>query len=410
MDVEDELTSPQNDRLALHVFTLHEDYDKVEAFIERRTCIPYIKDQLHAVWCVAIPTCRARLFEEDAKRFLQISKKILGNTPTIVVFTKSDQLASHIGKRDSAAEQRYLQEYCKKPIQDLTGDWDISYVATLPAKPTYEQGFKELMDLTQRRVYESFTPPGHTVSAVPLALADAQRMLPTSKAQLSIDVAKQRYWKALYAGANLPGFADCLGVIHADIVSVWNFYDPLQYLNSEDFRCLMINMAERVDAPARLPVPPSRSGTLDGGTPIPLLAPVLLPLIAGLLVSKWAYETYGRLRDVPRKFMAYIVDLTHVLEILFLLTAGIRAKRLTRTAIQLACKAYYGSEWMTHAHTDIMRFEYRSMDRDAVLEKITSMISSDDREVRASSALERIPSVDVDLEKDEEWADQGVSQ
>ncbi|KAI6043173.1 hypothetical protein EDC04DRAFT_799917 [Pisolithus marmoratus] len=405
VDVEDELTSPQNDRLALHVFTPHEDYDKVEAFIERRTCIPYIKDQLHAVWCVAIPTCRARLFEEDTKRFLQISKKIPGNTPTIVVFTKSDQLVSHIGKRDSAAEQRYLQEYCKKPIQDLTGDWDISYVA-VSSKPTYEQGFKELMDLTQRRVYESFTPPGHTVSAVPLALADAQRMLPTSKAQLSIDVAKQRYWKALYAGANRRGFADCLGVIHVDIVSVWNFYDPFQYLNSKDFRHLMINMAEGVDAPASLPHQLSRSPTLDGVSPLLLfLLPVLLPISAALHVGRWAYETYGRLQDVPMKFMAYIVDLTHVLEILFLLTADMRAKKLTRTAIKLVYKAYYEPEWIVHTHTDIRSFECRSTDRDAVLEKITSMISSDGREAQVSGAIasirESMPS--VDLEKDEEW-------
>ncbi|KAI6043682.1 hypothetical protein EDC04DRAFT_635965 [Pisolithus marmoratus] len=416
MDIEDELTSPQNDRLALHVFTPHEDYDKVEAFIERRTCIPYIKDQLHAVWMcfqVAIPTCRARLFEEDAKRFLQISKKILGNTPTIVAFTKSDQLASHIGKRDFAAEQRYLQEYCKKPIQDLTGDWDIPYVA-VSSEPAYEQGFKELMVLTQRRVYESFTPPRHTVSVVTMALADAQRMLPPLKVQLSIDVGKQRYSEVLYANAYFlgPTMKDCLGVIHTDIVSVWNFYDPCQYLNSENFRKLMINLVARVDAKAQSNPFLSRNDTLSGGLPLIALPPVVLHLIAILATIKWVYETRQQLKDAPTEFMAYIVDLTNVLEILFSLTAGMRAKRLTRTAIKLAYKVYYRSEWMAYAHTDIRSFQCPSTARDVVLEKITSMLSSDDREVRVSGAIEGMlagmPS--VDLEKDEEWADQEVSQ
>ncbi|KAI6008044.1 hypothetical protein EDC04DRAFT_2907345 [Pisolithus marmoratus] len=411
-DVEDEITSPQNDRLALHVFTPQEGYDKVEEFIERRICIPYIKDQLHAVWMcfqVPIPTRGERLFEEDAKKFLQISKKILGNIPTIVVFTKSDQLVSHIGKRDSAAEQRYLQEYCKKPIQDLTGDWDIPYVA-VSSEPTYEQGFKKLMDLTQRRVYESFTPPRHTVSAVPLALADAQRMLPPLKVQLSIDVGKQRYWKVLYASANFRGstMKDCLDVIHTDIVSVWNFYDPCQYLNSKVFRELMINLVARVDAPTGSNTSPSRIDTFFTDPPLILLVLILLPLSAVFDIGKWAYATHQRLKGVPTMFMAYIVDLTNVLEILFSLTAGIRAKKLTRTAINLAYKAYYASEWMTHTHTDIMSFECRSMDRDAVLEKITSVISSDDREVRVSRAFEMMPS--VDLERDEEWVDLEVPQ
>ncbi|KAI5987753.1 hypothetical protein F5J12DRAFT_554247 [Pisolithus orientalis] len=109
-------------------------------------------------------------------------------------------------------------------------------------------------------------------------------------------------------------------------------------------------------------------------------------------------------QGVPTKFMAYIVDLTHVLEILFSLTAEMRTKKLTRTAIKMAYKAYLESEWMTHVHMDIRFFQCPTMARDVVFDKTTSMtmILSGDREVRVSRALERIPS--VDLARDEEWA------
>lgn len=52
--VENELTSPQNDRLALHIFNAHEGYDKVEAFIEQKECMSDVKNQLHAVWYVIL--------------------------------------------------------------------------------------------------------------------------------------------------------------------------------------------------------------------------------------------------------------------------------------------------------------------------------------------------------------------
>ncbi|KAI6138165.1 hypothetical protein BKA82DRAFT_1008482 [Pisolithus tinctorius] len=94
-------------------------------------------------------------------------------------------------------------------------------------------------------------------------------------------------------------------------------------------------MVERVDAPAG-PHSLLRTDTLTGGVPLIALAPVMLPLNAFLTPGKWVHSTYQRLQGIPTKFMAYLVDLTHVLEILFSLTAGMRAKKLTRTAIKMA--------------------------------------------------------------------------
>ncbi|KIO12226.1 hypothetical protein M404DRAFT_20058 [Pisolithus tinctorius Marx 270] len=324
---------------------------------------------------------------------------------------------------DPEAGQRYLEEECVPLIKEFTGE-NIAHVARPPAKPKYEQGLKDLISLTQDMVAMSFASPENQVSPVPLAAAGAQRMLPTLKVQLSIAKAEwvrvyetlylqlislQGYWRVMGASANFPGYTmqDCLCVIHTDIVAVWNFYDPCQYLHSEEFRKVMMNMVERVDAPVESNSL-SRTDTPTGGVPLIALAPVMLPLNAFLNPGKWVFAAYQGLQGVPTQFMAYIVDLTHVLEILFALTAELRAKKLTRTAIKMAYKAYLESEWMTHTHTDIRSFRCSAKDRDDVLDKITSMIPSGDREDRVSRALESKPS--VDLERDEEWTSEEVSQ
>ncbi|KAI6108768.1 hypothetical protein EDD16DRAFT_1893777 [Pisolithus croceorrhizus] len=423
-DIEQEFTSPENDRLILHDSKGFEpadgsNYDIVKSFIQKRKNMPEVKDQLHAVWLcfqIPIPTYGERLLEDGAETFLKIRKEVLGNTPTIVVFTKHDRLVTFMRQKrrgDPEAGQQYLQEFCIQPIQDFTGDKGIAHVA-VSSKPKHEEGLEQLISLTQEKVSDSFTSPGNGVSPVPLAAAGAQRILPTLKVDLSIDVGKQRYWRALGASANFRGYTiqDCLGVIHTDIVTVWNFYDPCEYLNSGEFRKMMMHMVERVDAPAGSTHEPSRSDSLDGGgVPLVVLAPIMLPLKAFAALGGWAFETYQRLQGVPTKFMAYIVDLTHVLEILFSLTAGMRAKKLTRRAIKLAYKAYDGSEWMRLTHTDIKAFQCWSTARDEVLHKITSMISSDGREVRVSRTIEGIRGeIRADLEKDEEWVVQAISQ
>ncbi|KAI6042240.1 hypothetical protein EDC04DRAFT_2892157 [Pisolithus marmoratus] len=424
-DIEQEFTSPQNDRLILHDSKGFEpgdggNYETVKSFIEKRKKMPDVKDQLHAVWfCfqIPIPTHGERLLEDAAEEFLKIGQKVLENTPTIIVFTKYDRLMSFMRQRipgDPGAAQRYLQEDCLQPIQDFMGRKDIAHVAvsiqTLPAKPRYEQHLKDLISLTQEQVSKSFASSQNEVSAVPLAAAGAQRMLPRLKVDLSIEVGKQKYWRLLWTSTNFRGFKmkDCLRVIHTDIVLVWNFYDPCEYLNHEVFRNMMMYMVERVNAAVEPNAPLPRSDTLSGGPPLIGLAPVILPFNACVTLGKWVYETYQRLQDAPTRFMAYIVDLTHVLEILFALTAGIRAKPLTRTAIKHAYKVYFESEWMTHTHTDIRYFRRPTTARDEVLYKITCMIPSSDREDRVARALERIPP--IDLEKDEEWGIQEVSR
>ncbi|KAI6039756.1 hypothetical protein EDC04DRAFT_3004101 [Pisolithus marmoratus] len=418
-DIEKEIISPQNDRFILHDSQGFEpaeghNTDAVRSFIETRKKMPHIKDQLHAVWlCFQIPIIDygQRLLEEGVEECLERgANTILRNTPTIVVFTKYDTLLTHMRTKstgDPEAEAReYLEKNCVKPIQVFTRDNNISCVA-VSSKLKHERGHEKLIDLTHKKVSESFTSLPDTLSAVPFAAAGAQRMVPRVKIESSIDVGKQRYWKFLASSPDFQGYAmlECLRVIHTDIVSAWNFYDPSEYLYSVEFRHLMTNMAGLVDRPAASASPsthPTRSDTFSQKT-IPLVAAVLitLPFVAGLALVQWAYETYQRLQNAHLKFMAYIVDLTHVLEILFALTASRKVKKLTRTAIKLAFNAYYDSTWMREVHSEITSVERSMVYRDVILEKITSLLPSSGADAKVSAALEGRQS--VDLERDEGW-------
>ncbi|KAI6154625.1 hypothetical protein BKA82DRAFT_4070590 [Pisolithus tinctorius] len=415
--IEKELISPENDRFILHDSQGFEpaegsNYDTVKSFIEARKMMPHIKDQLHAVWlCFPVPIIGhgERLLEDAAEAFLEQSSEALGNIPTVVVFTKYDNLLTYVmaeGKEDPEVEARqYLQKHCVEPIQDFFKGKgkciDILHVA-VSSHPNCERGHDELTKLTCKRVAESFT----SVSPVPFAAAGAQRRVPRVKIECSINVGRQRYWRALATSTNFQGFkmVDCLRVIHTDIISVWNFYDPNGYLHTREFRDLMVNMVGDVDAPTVLnpaPTQPTRSDTLSGSIPLVAAMVVILPFVAGLALVQWVNESYQRLQNVHQRFMAYIVDLTHVLEILFALTSNRKGKKLTRRAIKLAFNEYCKSSWRTNVHTAIRQFKHTITDYDVILEKIEALVLSSGGEAHVTSLVERIGS--VDLEHDEEW-------
>ncbi|KAI6039755.1 hypothetical protein EDC04DRAFT_3090109 [Pisolithus marmoratus] len=421
--IEKELISSQNDRFILHDSRGFEpaeggNYDTVKSFIETRKRMRQIKDRLHAVWfCFPVPIIGygERLLEEGTETFLKQSNKALGNIPTVVVFTKYDRLVAYMQIYHEDPETKakeYLQKNCVEPIQEFLKNKDILHVA-VSSNPKCEQGHDELTALTFKRVSESFASSPDMLSPVPFAAAGAQRMVPKVKIESSINVGKQRYWRVLASSPNFPGFTmlDCLRVIHTDIILSWNFNDSSMYLSSEEFRNLMINMVDKMDAPTKLStVPtasspaltrPTRSDTFAGGG-VPLVAAmvVLLPFVAGIALVQWVNESYRRLQNVHQKFMAYIVDLTHVLEILFALTDSKKEKKLTRTAIKLAFNAYFDSLWMGNVHESITQFKHTIKDRDEILEKIEALILASG-ETHVTSAVKGIPP--VDLEQDEEW-------
>ncbi|KAI6041814.1 hypothetical protein EDC04DRAFT_2601447 [Pisolithus marmoratus] len=428
-NIEEELVSPDNNRFVLHDSKGFEPADggnceDVRSFIEGRKKQEKLKDKLHAVWLcfrIPIPGHGDRLLEDGAETFLKADTSVLRDIPTIIVFTKYDKLLTYMEMEKamhkiqvdpSAAAEEYLEnQLWVLLVLRLLRDSTIKLFASGHGK-----GREELIDLTHRKVTERFKLQTDTPSPVSVVTSMAQRTLPNLKIQGSIDVGRQRYWRTLTTGANFEGhtITECLEVIHTDIVRVWNFNDPSQYLYSVEFRGLMAKLAGTIDgsAPPRLAhvdttnitcnVTLKQSNTARAGSPLMLLTPLILPFEAGLSLVQWIRETYQRLPNVHHKFMAYILDLIHVFEILFSLTANSIEKKLTRGAISSAFNAYYDSEMLHNAHIQIKAFDYRIPGPDPVLQEIISLVGTsplDQNDI--SRALRNI--TPESLAQDDQW-------
>ncbi|KAI6019018.1 hypothetical protein PISMIDRAFT_16762 [Pisolithus microcarpus 441] len=419
VNIGEELISPQNDRIVLHYSdgfgpADNVNCDAVKSFIADRKSRELVKDQLHAVWlCFRIPikSHGDRLLENGAETFLKKDTSVLRNIPTIVVFTKYDRLLTHMQMEKEAdpetAAKQYLQKHCINPIEEFARGANVSYVA-VSSNPRLERSCRQLVDLTHRKVTEKFRLRPDKPSPVSIVFLMAQRISPDSRILRSIDVCRQRYWRMLTSGANFKDHTinECLAVIHTDIVRVWDFNDPSQYLYSDEFRRLMANLTGTINEftlgshrLARVTTTSSLDTIFTAGLSISHLIPFILPLEAGIGL---VHRIHQQISVVRHKFMAYIVDLDHILEILFSLTANNNKRKLTRGAVSSAFDAYYDSEMRRNVHRQIKGFHHKIPGRDGVLDKIITLVRTspiDDSEI--SGALGSI--LPETLAQDDEW-------
>ena len=82
-------------------------------------------------------------------------------------------------------------------------------------------------------------------------------------------------------------------------------------------------------------------------------------------------------QDVVRRLMAYIIDLTCVMQIIFLLTAVRPSSEVTDEVVCIAMKAYEEAE-RSDVHADIKDFDvglaFARERQDAILDKIKELI------------------------------------
>jgi len=175
----------------------------------------------------------------------------------------------------------------------------------------------------------------------------AQRVHSGLKVETLIKVGKTRYWKALRSGPSFKNCQmwDCLDVLHTDIVEVWNFRDPHKYLRSQEFRKLILDMVDGTqvgpiaDPDKTVTTRFSMVGTVASVLAGPA-APIVVPIVAGVVFGAWVYDVYQTSDVVLQRFMAYIAHLALVLRTLFIVS---ESQELTRRAIKLAVKSYLAS-------------------------------------------------------------------
>ncbi|KAG1798752.1 hypothetical protein EV424DRAFT_467992, partial [Suillus variegatus] len=130
------------------------------------------------------------------------------------------------------------------------------------------------------------------------------------------------------------------------------------------------------------------------------LLPIVVPIATGVVLAKWVYDTYQRTNIVLRRIMTYIVDLTCIMQILFLLAP---TGPISRHVIKIAIKGYEGT-CKSDVHSAIQS-HCVSVTRgggDDALEKIVRLIK--DHSIKAEDVQNlRTKIGHVDLQVDEEW-------
>ncbi|KAG1805273.1 hypothetical protein EV424DRAFT_281868 [Suillus variegatus] len=348
VSIDKEFVSPQNDRLVIHDSKGFEPGEAdnikiVQDFMERRRAMPDLKDQLHAVWlCFEIPRAGGRLLETGTEEFLTLKRSgMLGNVPIIVVFMKYDMLIDRMertleessinGLSDEAIEELVknkadaeLHDTCIGPLERFVGS-DTPH-ATISAAIDYEETLIHLIQITENCVAQRSAPQAAVITSI------AQRIQPGLKIRASIEAGKRRYRKTLSLCTILMKhkMRDCLHVLHTDIVMVWNFRDPYDHLHGPEFREMMMKMVE--------------VGSTKG------------------------YRHFSLGHSVLQRFMTYIVDLTLVLQTLYVVS---ESQEVTRRAINLAVKSYIVSPMSKEVRIRIQDYDRQltileRMDRDTL--------------------------------------------
>jgi len=136
-------------------------------------------------------------------------------------------------------------------------------------------------------------------------------------------------------------------------------------------------------------------------------APIVLPIVASAVLALWLYQTYQQSEETLRRLMAYIIDLTLVMQNLFWLSV-VDERPMSRRLIKLALKAYNESPQKTRIHNAIVDYVkqagvFERAGRDGVLEKIEELINSHRIESAEMHSLRnRISDYDLSAE-DEPW-------
>ncbi|KIJ27243.1 hypothetical protein M422DRAFT_784985 [Sphaerobolus stellatus SS14] len=191
---------------------------------------------------------------------------------------------------------------------------------------------------------------------------------------------------------------------------------PFQYLRSNEFRTLMYGLVNDLADPQ--PQKPNRTltaglsmvGTIAGivsalAGPV---APIVVPIVAGAILDMWLFQVYRQSDDTLRRLLAYIVNLTLVMQNIFWLTTMTEGHPITRRLIKLAFKSYQESTEKTQVHNDLYEYVKQAglierAGRDSVLEKIEQLINRNRIDSAEMHSLkDRISGIDLRAE-DEPW-------
>ncbi|KAG6376536.1 hypothetical protein JVT61DRAFT_2530 [Boletus reticuloceps] len=248
-DIDTEFISPTNKRFVVHDSLGFESGDEgnmkiVKDFVARRKAMPELKDQLHAIWlCLETPYAGGRLLDGGVEGFLEL--------PLVVVLTKVDQLDSELEVNPPANEDveqyksRYLNKHCIGPLHKAAGS-DVTHVI-VSVQDGYSESLSGLVKATLEnmakyhvheapRVVASIAQRVSIREKIDLSMAIGRKSASTPNRSFDFLIAFTDYWEMLLKSAVFGSHAlqEYLLVIRKDVITVWNFDDPDQWLMDDN--------------------------------------------------------------------------------------------------------------------------------------------------------------------------------
>ncbi|KAF8489079.1 hypothetical protein F5888DRAFT_1211977 [Russula emetica] len=300
-------------------------------------------ERLHAIW-ICIPMSDVINGQSD-----EGLKLLLGTgVPLVIVFTKFDLSSSH----------NDYEERCRS----LFGNVPVDIVST---QPKFRRLINKLVATTDkviiahsRNISAPAEAQGTRMSTVTLAWSVSQRASRSINIQAAIEVGRSRYWRRLGASQDFAGqtLADCVEVIHSDIVGVWNLPDKDRCLSSTAFKVRISHLIQDLSRPpigaSSRPRPSDTQGT----------------------GAAWLNERYENRNEYICLVVAYIVDLTLILCDVFDGRGNV-----SPSGVQSIMNDFASSSPKTSIHAEICRFiktvhQFEYQDNDVVLTKIIDLI------------------------------------
>jgi len=308
----------------------------------------------------------------------------------------------------------FIKRTCIEPLEEVTRKEVIN--TTISTKSGYEYTLSHLIQLTFDLVQDSVATEASVVTAI------AQKVNPGVNIEGCITVGRTRYWNGLAASTSFASKAleKCLNVIHGDVVTVWSLDDPYRHLRSKEFKALTTILVDDLgqnnasDPKNAISVGMSMVGTIAGivSTLSGPAAPIVMPIagcVAGcILLAKWVHDVYQKSDAILQRLMAYIVDLTLVMQNVFWLVA-IYHVPVSRRLLKLAFMAYKDSIVMSGVHEEIRRHVEGQrvrdrLHRDSALNKIVELLNRNRINTAEMFGLkEDIGNVDFSGKDDESW-------
>ncbi|KAJ6455165.1 hypothetical protein C8R45DRAFT_1036620 [Mycena sanguinolenta] len=379
-DINAEIISSQNDRFVLHDSMSFEGGDvtnleTVKSFLRSRSGRNVVLAQrVHAIWlCIQIPHAGGRVFEHGDEELLKFASK--NQFPVVIVFTQYDKLVASLQKDVPLGENilellercperadSMFHELCLAPLRrlniELPEKLEWARTSGLSGRRNAKPDQQALAELIQRDIEGE----AWIVSAM------AQRANAQVKIIAAIEYVHYNwYWQGLSASTQFFGYTleKCLDAVHAEMTDSWYFYDPNELLLSTAFK-------EKIEILAQLVTPDKNQinsldhfnldaiqswlGLAVGATIAAAAGPAIVAIGLTAWFTKFVANIYQQTPEVLRCFMGYIIDLTLVLNELFLVVIAIRPPRALKDEdLELAFQNYKNSD-LSLVHREIRQY------------------------------------------------------